>query len=194
MSLWPAKPARLIELPVVELRCRTSEKVSTAARSGRGSRMVSWMLEVGALKAWLGERDSMSPPSKSMEVGPARRRVEGRGMSRWFGSRMDSVLPRGLAWPLDGVWGSEVSGDQGEVDLVKLGVVPQEVLTLLLLLMFAFAASRTAPLVIGVDELPAVGALRNPSIASKRIGGVGLIDISIFEVMPTGRMNVGEVG
>ena len=192
MSLWPAKPARLIELPVVELRCRTSEKVSTAS-SGRGSRIVSWMLEVEALKAWLGERDSISPPSKSMEVGPARRRVEGRVMSRWFGSRMDSGLPRGLAWPLDGVWGSEVSGDQGEVDLVKLGVMPQEVLTLLLLLMFAFAAARTAPLVIGVDELPAVGALRNSSIASKCSSGVGLLDISIFEVMPTGRMNVGEV-
>lgn len=65
--------------------------------------MASWMSEASALKSRLRERSSIWAPSKSMEVGPARRRVEARDIRWLFGSTTDSVLPRGLADPLNGV-------------------------------------------------------------------------------------------
>ena len=77
---------------------------------------------------------------------------------------------------------------------MKLGVVPWELLTLLVLLMIAFAASRAALLVSNVDGLLAAGTLWKLSIASKCTGGVGLLETRISEEMLTGRMSVGEFG
>lgn len=65
--------------------------------------MASWISETSALKSRLRERSSIWPASKSMEVGPALRRVGARDRRRLLGSTTDSVLPRGLVDPLEGV-------------------------------------------------------------------------------------------
>lgn len=82
-------------------------------------------------------------------------------------------------------------GDHGEPDLVKVGVVPQDVLKLLVLLLVVWTASGTAALVHGANELSVVGTCLEASIVSKWNGGVGLFETSVFDETRTGK-RVGE--
>ena len=90
---------------------------------------------------------------------------------------------------------SEISGDdfiEGEIDLVMLGVVPEDALALLGLRMLALAASGNASLIIVVKREFAVDTLRRLPIAFKGIGGAGLVETSISEETVVGSRIVGE--
>ena len=89
----------------------------------------------------------------------------------------------------------EISGDdfiEVEVDLVMLGVVPEDALALLGLLMLALAASGNASLIIFVKRDLAVDTLRRLPTAIKCIGGVVLVETSISEETRVGSRIVGE--
>lgn len=72
--------------------------------------------------------------------------------------------------------------------------MPRESLTLLVLLIVALAASGTAALVHGTDELSALGALSEASIAFESSGEVGLFETSGFDGKLTSKRVEGESG